>query len=322
MSRAKHWTFTLNNYAEEDVNRLSNLHDDEPTVQYIIFGKEVGETGTPHLQGFVSYTEKQRLQHCVRTVGQSHFEVARCIPKAIAYCKKDGDYVEFGIAPRGQGASARNDLNAFIEAVKSRKVTTLKAAREKHPEVAARYANYVRDYISDNRYVSGVSFFPLRVWQAELYAELRLAPPDRTIRFIVDPVGNSGKSWFAQYCEQVFPSGHVQILAPTRKQDLAYALDTGIQVFFLDAPRCKNGEFIQYDFLEQLKDRRVFSSKYESCVKRLEPLHVVVLMNEDPNMEALSADRYSITRINAAMLACASVANVPVPGLHPVPETW
>jgi hypothetical protein len=315
MSRAKHWTFTLNNYNEASITKLLSL-EDEGLVAYLCFGKEVGESGTPHLQGFVSFKEKQTLRACTTHLGQAHFEVARNVPKSIAYCKKDGDFTEYGQLPRGAGG-ARNDLAAFIEAVKGKQVTTMKEVREKHPEVAARYERYCRDFLEDNRVVEDVPYYPLRIWQAELYAELRLSPNARKIKFIVDPVGNTGKSWFAQYCEQVFPVGQVQVLAPTRKQDMAYALDVSIRIFFLDAPRCKNGEFIQYDFLEQLKDRRVFSSKYESRMKRLDAVHVIVLMNEHPNMQALSADRYDIVELTESVCACASVSNAPVPGLVP-----
>eukprot|EP00965_Chrysotila_dentata_P129665 4286827-Pleurochrysis_carterae.AAC.1 len=45
--------------------------------------------------------------------------------------------------------------------------------------------------------------------------------------------------------------------------------------------------------MEALKDGYVFSAKYESCMLRLKPLHLVVLCNRLPDQEALSEDRYS-----------------------------
>ena len=41
----------------------------------------------------------------------------------------------------------------------------------------------------------------------------------------------------------------------------------------------------------------VFSAKYESRVKRYNAMHVVVLMNHDPDMTKLSADRHNIVRV-------------------------
>lgn len=308
MSRAKHWCFTLNNYTDEDEARLVGLEDSD-IVAYLCIGKEVGEQGTPHFQGFISFKQKQAFRDVIGIIGQCHLTVARKIPQAIAYCKKDGDYVEFGIQPGGQGN--RTDLVAFRAAVESGAVKTMKDAREKHPEVAARYSRFCMDLIEDFRVVQDLEMHPLRVWQASLYARLKLDPDDRQVIFVVDPVGNSGKSWFSKYLETVMGEEKVQVMCPTRKQDMAYALNAGIRVFVLDAPRSKNGDFIQYDFLENIKDGRVFSSKYESRLKRLNKCHVVVFMNEHPNMEALSSDRYDIITLGEDDMRCAAIPNAP-----------
>ena len=50
-----------------------------------------------------------------------------------------------------------------------------------------------------------------------------------------------------------------------------------------------------------MKNGYVFCSKYESRVKQLSPCHVVVFMNEDPDMNKLSKDRYVIRRDFGAM---------------------
>lgn len=78
---------------------------------------------------------------------------------------------------------------------------------------------------------------------------------------------------------------------------MAYSLSEDIRVLFIDAPRSKQGEYIQYDFLEDVKNGRIFSGKYESRMKRLGPCHVVVMMNELPDMLKLSEDRYNIIEI-------------------------
>jgi len=52
---------------------------------------------------------------------------------------------------------------------------------------------------------------------------------------------------------------------------------------------------LQYGVLEQLKNRMVFSPKYNSCHKIIRRIsHVIVFINEEPDMNALTGDRYKI----------------------------
>lgn len=89
------------------------------------------------------------------------------------------------------------------------------------------------------------------------------------------------------------------IIVPGKKADMAYVVQEECRVFFLDCPRSKQGDFIQYDFIEELKNGYVFSPKYESRIKKLKTPHIVVLMNEQPDMSKLSMDRYSITNLTS-----------------------
>lgn len=80
--------------------------------------------------------------------------------------------------------------------------------------------------------------------------------------------------------------------------DMAYALDETKSVFLINVPR-GGIEFLQYRFLESLKDKYVFSSKYESKMKILrETPHIVVFCNEYPDLSKMSSDRYNITNMN------------------------
>lgn len=133
---------------------------------------------------------------------------------------------------------------------------------------------------------------PLRTWQATLYQKLRHAPDKREIIFVVDKKGDQGKSWFGRYYCDTHDDG--QVLIPGKKADMAYVVNEDKRVFFMDCPRSKQGDFIQYDFLEEIKNGYIFSGKYESMCKRLKTPHVVILMNELPDMSKLSADRYNI----------------------------
>jgi len=290
MPGAKNWCFTLNNYTDADIERLNGLED---RVQYLIYGREVGENGTPHLQGFVSLSARKSMAQVKALLGGNpHVEVARNVPASIQYCKKEGNFHEIGQIAGGAGS--RSDLDAFKVDVKAG-MLSLKAIRENHSDVYARYPRFCIEYVQDNFPGKTLPAHALRPWQAQLNATLNQEPDDRTITFIVDVVGNSGKTWFAHYYAQNHEK--VQVLQPGKKADMCYALDPTIRVLFVDAPRSKQGEFIQYDFLEDVKNGYVFSGKYESRVKQLGKCHVVCLMNEQPDMQKLSIDRYNIVNL-------------------------
>lgn len=104
MSRTRGWAFTLNNYTDDEKEHIKNIK-----CNYLIFGEEVGESGTPHLQGYILFTNAKTMSAAKKTISK------RChIEKAIAsaeknkeYCSKDGTIFEKGDCPK-QGE--RNDL--------------------------------------------------------------------------------------------------------------------------------------------------------------------------------------------------------------------
>lgn len=102
--KSRGWVFTVNNWTPEQFTRLSGLLDNTGgIVKYIIFAKEVGESGTPHLQGYVHFMNARRFTSVRRLLTEAHVEIRRgTVEEAIVYCKKDGDWVEFGISPIGQ----------------------------------------------------------------------------------------------------------------------------------------------------------------------------------------------------------------------------
>lgn len=286
--KAKQWCFTLNNYTPADLDNLSSPPQEE--VAYLIYGKEVGASGTPHLQGTVCFQSRKRLRQVIQIIGQAHCSITRNLLQSIEYCKKEGDFFEFGNIPN-QESGKRTDIEAFKETVK-KGVTCLKELRDRHSEICAKYPRFVVEFVTDWKEKIPVEPHPLRPWQAELYGKLILPPIEREIMFIVDLEGNQGKSWFCRYYCDLHENA--QIILPGKKADMAMILREDCKVFFFDCPRSKQGEFIQYDLLEEVKNGFVFSGKYQSVIKKFKTPHVVVCMNEQPDMTKLSSDRYNI----------------------------
>lgn len=295
--RSRNWCFTINNHDNTDEDRLSTLSE-KAYVKYLVYGREVGESGTRHLQGFIIFKESKSAHQVKSNVGaRAHVEIARGQPyQAADYCKKGNDYEEFGDTPRGNGY--RSDTARFEEWARS--LTT----RPSDHEVIRRFPGLwmrsgVRLFDIINAFLPQIPLVAedaeLNEWQSELLTELDQEVNDRRIVFYVDEEGNKGKSFFCRYC--MTKRDDVQILRVGKRDDLAHAIDPNKKVFLFDVQRSEL-QFLQYSVLEMLKDRMIFSPKYHSQTKiLLKKPFVVVFCNEEPDMTKLSADRYEIRNI-------------------------
>lgn len=94
-----YWTFTLNNYDEVTMETLETLLKHE--CDWFVFQEEIGESGTPHLQGTLKLKTKQRLSQMKCIDGKAHWEPTRAVKASIAYCTKKetraGRQIVYGI---------------------------------------------------------------------------------------------------------------------------------------------------------------------------------------------------------------------------------
>lgn len=114
MSRSRNYCFTYNNYPNTTIV-------DEVECSYIIYGREIGASGTPHLQGFVRFENVKTLKAVIKLLPGCHLEVSRAPEASIEYCKKDGDITERGTKPvfskeKGQAEKRRwRDIRVAAE---------------------------------------------------------------------------------------------------------------------------------------------------------------------------------------------------------------
>ncbi len=117
--QSRGWCFTYNNYTDDDVERIKSIPEEK--YRYLIFGREVGESGTPHLQGYIfARGHAWRMAAVKKLIGDgAHLAVARGSAKDNkTYCsKQDTEYFEAGILP-ADGTGARNDIGEAIEVLR------------------------------------------------------------------------------------------------------------------------------------------------------------------------------------------------------------
>lgn len=122
MSKSNRFCFTKNNYVAVDVAILTGVI---PEFKYWCFGKEVGEGGTPHLQGYFEFPNNTKVrlsaaQTRVQRLGLMgfHLELAKgTAQQNITYCSKDGDFFQGGDPPRAHQGK-RTDLDVVCDAIK------------------------------------------------------------------------------------------------------------------------------------------------------------------------------------------------------------
>lgn len=110
-SRSRSWTYTLNNYNSKEEEKVQALD-----ASYHLYGRETGENGTPHLQGYLYFKNKKSLKQLKKLIPRAHLEIARGTAKQnIDYCSKDGDTFAKGTPPKGAtGTATRAEKNAKL----------------------------------------------------------------------------------------------------------------------------------------------------------------------------------------------------------------
>lgn len=140
MARHRAWCFTLNNYADAELSSLRGLATD---VSYLILGAEVGEQGTPHIQGFVCLKGPLSFNRFkAKLPPRCHIEPMRGThQQAAEYCKKDGHFDEYGTLP---APGTRTDLRELVE--RARACKRLSTIANEFPEMFIRYGRGIQTW--------------------------------------------------------------------------------------------------------------------------------------------------------------------------------
>lgn len=134
-SPARTWDFTLNNYTDEEIEVVKRWATE---VKKITVSKEIGEEGTAHLQGRVTFARVYRLSALKKLLPRAHWEQTIAEQDSL-YILKAGSEVIVQVDNRQQGK--RNDIAQACEMVKKSvgKSRPLRDVAKEMPTTFVRY---------------------------------------------------------------------------------------------------------------------------------------------------------------------------------------
>lgn len=298
-----HYTFTLNN--PNDFRPSFNPN----TMWCLFYQEERGEkTGTHHLQGFVAFRNPTKMERANRNYfdNRASFKIADgTVAENIRYCSKTrtaipNTFKSFGDTeacpernasnPENQGR--RVDLQKVVDIVKS--THSLKRVAEECPAEFIKFHRGIEALSEQLREKPKFSLpGPMKDWQIRIMDDIKQAPNERTVTWIVDTEGGAGKSTFTKY---LLANTDACIL-PMKLVEAMY-LYNGERVVIFDLVRSTE-EICSYSTIETIKNGVFTSTKYVPKFKFYPSPHVLVFSNWEPNREKLSADRWDIRHIQS-----------------------
>lgn len=139
--KSKTWCFTLNNpEPSPDGEDLGEHWRTSPSAtlyldlecQLLVVGFEIADSGTPHLQGFVTFKNSKTLTAVKKIDARAHWEKAKQSECAANYCMKDGNYEKKDYRTQG----ARTDIDAAISTLRE---YGIKRVKRDHPKEFLKY---------------------------------------------------------------------------------------------------------------------------------------------------------------------------------------
>lgn len=254
--QSRKWVFTVNNWTEEELTTILQKFS-EKKWEYGI-GKEKGESGTPHLQGWLQSKSPIEIKVLKKIMPRAHIEKMKGkVEDSIIYCSKDGDYESNRVS---KTETPENLYNQEME--------------EEYKDV---------------------KWLP---WQKAIIDKIEEKPDKRKVYWYWEENGNIGKTFLAKYLDwkydAIIANGKQGDVFHAYAQ---YLEKNQPKVSIIDIPR-SHKEYVCYSTMEKIKDGLVHSGKYEGKKLRICRHHLIIFANFPPDKRQLSEDRWEIVNIN------------------------
>lgn len=188
----------------------------------------------------------------------------------------------------------RSDIEAVRDAVAAG--ASKRSLYEEFPDVAAKFPRYIETMIRyrvEDSTDKLLEFVPNSLFQHTMLEWVKTAPDPRKILWIYDPIGNTGKSYISKHLVDAHGAFYTN---GGKGTDITYAYQ-GEPIVIFDYVR-DSKDYVNYGVIEQIKNGMLFSSKYESGMKRFNIPHVIVFANFLPDRYKFSRDRYEVNDIS------------------------
>ena len=238
-SKYRRWAFTLNNYDENEPWRKLDELPEQKTMKYLVVGREVApNTGTRHLQGYIEYFNCRSFTGTTRHLysifeGNPHVEVAHSSlnDNYVYWTKEDKDpFVYKGLKKDAGNKVEHAEIGEMAEMAAKQGTEAAKAAFGMDYYVSKnavdKAANALRSDMALAVLKEQFENATLKLWQDVAMKMLEIQG-DHEILFLVDELGNQGKTWLTQYITltkegQCFDSTNKKevVRAKSRKENL------------------------------------------------------------------------------------------------------
>ncbi|GBN60472.1 Replication-associated protein, partial [Araneus ventricosus] len=311
---------------------------DERVFSYLVFGREACPTsGRRHLQGFVWFVDRKRLASAKKIFPDCHLEASKGSPQQAAdYCKKDGDFQEYGRLPDSQHKS-----NAFAAVLAAAEEGDVDAIKRDYPGLYLRYQKNI---------LSSVAF---RTRELENSCGVWICGPPRRgkdagVRRLGDVYSKPLNKWWDGYRDEEFVL--VSDIEPSHSAWLGYYLKIWsdrypfqaeikgasilirpVKIFCTSNFRLE--EVFSGQILDALQARFNIFDRYDNTVKRRQEsapnwsVFDQLLKEEDGLAELTFTENVPVpsTAVINVPIPSTAVINVPVPSTAvinvPVPST-
>lgn len=143
-----------------------------------------------------------------------------------------------------------------------------------------------------------------RGWQCQVVDIVKSEPDDRTVHWLYEPDGGSGKTSLCKY----LAVEHDALILGGKAADIRHAImehkhkHGNTPELIVSTITRSQEKRVSYEGLENIKDMCFYSGKYEGGMVLGPCPHLIVFANFRPETSALSADRWCIMRITQEKL--------------------